>query len=498
VTWLDPPASGADASAPGALALDDLERTRTRVEMAERVARATHALRDELGLAPDDHVAQLAGNRVELVELCLGALVAGVWMTPINWHLAPDEIAYQLDDSGAQVLFVDPEHRELAERAVDDRRITVIEIGDELDDLLARQSDAPPTLDGPPGGNMFYTSGTTGQPKGVKRARPPTVAASLAGLRSSGAVLGLDGRGPHLVTGPLYHAAPLGFAVMDLLAGAPLVLTARFDTSEVLELITSRQVRNSHLVPTMCVRLLALSDDERTAFDPSSLRTVLHGAAPIAESVKRRMIEWWGPVFVEYWGGSEGGVVTLIDSEDWLRHPGSVGRPTPGHEVVADDEGVLWCRKGDARLFEYHGAPEKTDAAHAADGAYSLGDIGSVDDEGYVYLSDRKSNMIISGGVNVYPAEVEVVLIDHPAVRDVAVFGIPDDEWGESVKGAVELADGYVASADLERDILAFGAEQLAKFKVPRSLDFEDALPRHDTGKLYTRLLKARYWPDSG
>jgi long-chain acyl-CoA synthetase len=201
-------------------------------------------------------------------------------------------------------------------------------------------------------------------------------------------------------------------------------------------------------------------------------------------------------VFVEFWGGSVGGVVTLIDSDVWLRHPGSVGRPTPGHEVVADDEGVLWCSKGDGRLFEYHGAPEKTDAAHAADGAYSLGDIGSVDDEGYVYLSDRKSNMIISGGVNIYPAEVEAVLIDHPAVRDVAVFGIPDDEWGESVKGAVELADGYVASADLERDILAFGAERLAKFKVPRSLDFEDALPRHDTGKLYTRLLKARYWPD--
>jgi long-chain acyl-CoA synthetase len=283
---------------------------------------------------------------------------------------------------------------------------------------------------------------------------------------------------------------------MDLVAGASMVITPRFDARETLELIEARAVRNSHLVPTMCVRLLALPDDERARYDLSSLHTVLHGAAPISPSVKRRMIEWWGPVLVEYWGGSEGGVVTLIGADDWLAHPGSVGRPTPGHEVFADDDGLLWCRRrGPGRAFEYHQAVEKTDAAHDESDAYTLGDIGSIDDEGYVYLSDRKSHMIISGGVNIYPAEVEAVLADHPAVRDVAVFGIPDEEWGESVKAAVELEPDVAPSPELEADILAFGRTRLARFKVPRSVDFEDALPRHDTGKLFTRLLKERYWP---
>jgi long-chain acyl-CoA synthetase len=459
------------------------------------VAQIARLLRDELGVDRDEHVAMLSGNRVEFVELCLGSLVAGVWMTPINWHLAPDEVAYQLSDSGARVLFVDPEHADLAARAADGIDVRLVSMGEELDGLVAHHDRARPETARRPGGNMFYTSGTTGRPKGVKRTRAATVDAALEGQVAAGAPLGLDGSGPHLVTGPLYHAAPLGFAVMDLLAGAPVVVTPRFDATGLLELIGSLDVRHTHLVPTMCVRLLDLPDAERARFDPSPLRTVLHGAAPIAESVKRRMIDWWGPVLVEYWGGSEGGVVTVIDSEEWLAHPGSVGRPTPSHEVFADSDGLLWCRRGSTRVFSYHGAPDKTDVAHDDTDAYTLGDIGRIDDEGYVYLSDRQSNMIISGGVNVYPAEVEAALGEHPAVLDVAVFGIPDDEWGESVKAAVELAPGHDVSPELESDILAFGRERLARFKVPRSIDFEEALPRHDTGKLYTRLLKDRYWP---
>ena len=236
---------------------------------------------------------------------------------------------------------------------------------------------------------------------------------------------------------------------------------------------------------------------------------VLHGAAPVSPAVKRRMIEWWGEVLVEYWGGTEGGTCTLVDSADWLAHPGTVGKPLPSWEVFAVDDagrrlptgedGLLYSRhKQVMDFFEYHGAPEKTAEAYLEPGAFTLGDVGHVDADGYVYLADRKSNMIISGGVNIYPAEIEQVLQEHPAVADVGVFGIPDDEWGESVKAAVELRPGFEPSRELEAEILAFGREQLAGYKVPRSIDFEPELPRHPTGKLFVRQLRERYWADRG
>jgi long-chain acyl-CoA synthetase len=258
------------------------------------------------------------------------------------------------------------------------------------------------------------------------------------------------------------------------------------------------------MVPTMFVRLLAIDDRCRSEADTSSLSLVLHGAAPVAAHVKERMIDWWGEVLVEYWGATEGGVCTLVGSAEWLAHRGTVGRPTAAFEVYAvddegrrlgpDETGVLYCRhKQLERPFVYHGDADKTAAAYR-DGAFTTGDIGRVDADGYVYLSDRKSNMIISGGVNIYPAEVEQALSAHPAVADLGVFGIPDDEWGEQVKAAIELRDGFTASAELEADILAFAREHLAAYKVPRSIDFEARLPRHPTGKLYTRLLRDRYW----
>jgi long-chain acyl-CoA synthetase len=320
-------------------------------------------------------------------------------------------------------------------------------------------------------------------------------------------LLGLDGQGPHLVTGPLYHAAPLGFAAIDLANGAELVLMPRWDEAQCLRLIEERSVRNSHVVPTMCVRLLRLPEEVRAAFDPSSLSTVLHGAAPIAPSTKARMIEWWGPVLTEYWGSTEGGVFTLVDSEAWLTKPGTVGKAIPSYEVFAvgaDGErlpagevGTLYTRnRVTDEVFEYHQAEEKTAAAHLAPGTFTMGDVGHVDDDGYVFLSDRLSNMIISGGVNIYPAEIEQALIEHPAVADVAVFGIPDDDWGEQVKAAVELAPGYEPSPELEQELILFARQRLAGFKVPRSVDFEEELPRHPTGKLYTRLLRDKYWTD--
>jgi long-chain acyl-CoA synthetase len=352
---------------------------------------------------------------------------------------------------------------------------------------------------------MIYTSGTTGRPKGVKRARTATVREALSSAVAAGRTLGLDGSGPHLVTGPLYHAAPLLFAVYDMLAGAPVVVMPRWDARGALELIEARGVRHTHLVPTMFVRMLRLPADVRAAFDPSSLAVVLHGAAPIPADVKRAMIEWWGPVLVEYWGATESGVATLASSADWLAHPSTVGKATASFEVFAVDDagarlppgevGTLCLRhKKLTQPFEYHLARAKTGEAYLDDGGFTIGDIGRVDADGYVYLADRKSHTIISGGVNIYPAEVEAVLQRHPAVADVAVFGIPDDEWGEQVKAAVELVDGFTPSQALADELIGFARMHLAAYKAPRSIDFEARLPRHPTGKLYTRLLREPYW----
>jgi len=490
------------AADPHGLAVDDGSRRRGWAELRDRSIRVARFLREEAGVGPEDHVAVLMQNRVEYVELILGAIMAGVWITPINWHLSRAEIEYVVADSGAKLLFSDPDHAEVA-RAVS--AAPVLLAGGDLDVALAAASDEPLEPDGPAGGNMIYTSGTTGRPKGVKRARPATLAAGMANLETLGRNIGLDGSGPHLVTGPMYHAAPLMFAIYDNANGAPIVILPRFDAAEALDVIAERAIVHTHLVPTMFVRLLRLPDARRAAFRAPKLDLVLHGAAPVSVAVKRRMIEWWGECFVEYWGATEGGVNTLIDSADWLAHPGSVGRALPAFEIFAADAsgrrldagetGDLYCRhRTSARPFEYHGDPEKTAAAYLEPHVFTIGDIGRVEADGYVYLADRKSSTIISGGVNIYPVEVEQVVHEHPAVADVAVFGIPDDEWGESVKAAVELAPGFSESPELAAEIIAFARERLAGYKVPRSIDFEAELPRHPTGKLYTRRLRDRYW----
>ncbi|MBI2706129.1 MAG: AMP-binding protein [Actinobacteria bacterium] len=488
---------------PDALAVDDLTQRRTWAELADRTTRLAHLVRTGFGVAPGERVAAIMGNRVDYVELVLASLFGGVFTTAVNWHLTADEAAFILDDADARVVFTDAEHEAVAREAAGARPVVVV--GHHLSDALDASSTERFPLDAPAGGTMFYTSGTTGRPKGVKRAVQSTVRDQLRAMDIAGTLLGLDGRGPHLVTGPLYHAAPLGFAVMDLMNGAPLIVMPRWDEQQALELIDQRDVRTTHLVPTMFVRLLRLPHGVREKHALDSLRVVLHGAAPVSEAVKRRMIDWWGPVLVEYWGASEGGVVTLVDSDDWLTHPGTVGRPTRSHEVFAADEtgevlprgevGQLWCKNlVQPAVFEYHDDPERTALAFREPGVYTIGDLGWVDDDGYVYLADRASNMIISGGVNIYPAEVEHVLIEHPAVVDVAVFGIPDDEWGESVKAAVELDEKFAPTPETELAILSFGRERLAGYKVPRSIDFEAKLPRQPTGKIYTRLLKEKYW----
>jgi long-chain acyl-CoA synthetase len=487
------------------VALDDGTRRRTREELADRTARFAHLLRDGLGLAPGMHAALLIGNRVEAVEGVLAAIHAGIWMTPVNWHLTPEEVAYVVRDSGARVLFTDPQHLTTA-RAAAAEGTTVLVAGDELDLALASASDQPMPLAGPAGGNMIYTSGTTGRPKGVRRAVPATLGAALDAQRAYARSIACDGSGPHLVTGPLYHAAPLMFAIYDGACGAPIHVLPRWDEREALSWLAEREVHHTHLVPTMFVRLLKrLSEEERAAFRAPALHTVLHGAAPIAPEVKRRMLAWWGPILYEYWGGTEGGVTTFIDSEQWVAHPGTVGRALPHFEVFAVDEsgrrlppgaeGALYARhERTENLFAYHEDAAKTAAAFLDPHTHTLGDVGSVDEEGFVHLADRKSNMIISGGVNIYPAEIEAVLQEHPAVADVAVFGIPDDEWGEQVKAAVELMPESQASPALADELIAFARARLAAYKAPRSVDFELALPRTPAGKLYVRRLRDPYW----
>ena len=490
---------------PDALALDDGTRRRSFGELGDRVTRLARWLRDDLGLGPEDHAALLLGNRVEGVELIHAAIAAGVWMTPINHHLTAEEIAYVVADAGARVLVTDPEHEATARAAAGEAPVVVA--GSELDACAAAASDAPVDLDGPAGGNMIYTSGTTGRPKGVKRRRPESLRKALAGQEAYARSIALDGSGPHLVTGPLYHAAPLMFAVYDQQLGAPILILPRFDARETLRMLREREVHHTHLVPTMFVRLLRLPESERAAFQAPALHTVLHGAAPVSEAVKQRMIDWWGPVLYEYWGGTEGGVTTFCDSAEWRSHPGTVGRVLPQFEVFAVDdagrrlppgeEGVLYSRhRTTPRFFAYHDAPRKTAEAYLPEDphAFTLGDVGRVDAEGFVYLADRRSHTIISGGVNIYPAEIEKVLHEHPAVADVAVFGVPDEEWGEQVKAVVEPLPGHAPGAELAEAIRAFARGRLAGYKVPRSVDFVDALPRTPAGKVRVRELREPYW----
>ncbi len=488
---------------PEGLALDDGTRRRSWAELADRCARIARFLRESAGLAATDRVAVLMESRAEAVELVIGAVLAGVWVVPVNWHLAPDEVAHVLRDSDAKLVVTDSRFEGLA-RASGAREVLLA--GDDLDRALASASDAPPDLAGPAGATLIYTSGTSGRPKGVLRARPSTLRDALAQQQAAGRRIGLDGAGPHLVTGPLYHAAPLLFAIYDQANGAPMIVMPRWDERAALSLLAEREIAHTHLVPTMFVRLLRLPPEERAAFRAPRLSLVLHGAAPVGIDVKRRMIDWWGPILVEYWGGTEGGVTTTVDSHDWLAHPGTVGRALPGFEVFAVDdqaqrlapgaEGLLCARsEAQARPFEYLGDAVKTSAAYVAPGVFTLGDVGRVDEGGWVYLTDRKSNMIISGGVNIYPAEVERVLAQHPAVADVGVFGVPDEEWGETVRAAVELVPGMNPSPELAGELRTFARERLAAYEVPRAIDFEPSLPRDTTGKLYVRRLRERHVP---
>jgi long-chain acyl-CoA synthetase len=484
-------------------------RAITRGELLAACNRVVHGLRAQ-GLEHGDCIATLLPNGAPAVEVLLAAMQAGWYITPINTNLAAPEIAYILADSGARALVGHAAYADKCIRAADAAGLPAegrISVGDipgfrAYADLVEGQPDARPQ-DRLAGQFMQYTSGTTGRPKGIKRDLAPIDPDTMARLIASHLArfdITPNGDHVHLCTSPMYHTAPLAFSYFSLNFEHAVVLMARWDPEVALQLIERHRVTTTHMVPTQFHRLLLLPEELRSRYDVSSLRHVLHAAAPCPIDVKRKMFEWWGPVIYEYYGASEGGGA-LVKPEAWLRHPGTVGRAWEGADIrILDDEGAE-CppgRPGTVYMkllqdFAYKGDEEKTRAGRRG-GFFTVGDVGYLNDEGYLFLCDRKIDMIISGGVNIYPAEVEAALFAHPKVGDAAVFGIPDDDWGEQVKAVVEPAPGIAPGPDLEREILDHCGERLAKYKCPRTVDFTDAMPRDPNGKLYKRTLRDPSW----
>jgi len=498
--------------------------TLTYRQLDERSNQVAHLLRS-MGLGPGDHMALFMENQIRFMEIVWGALRSGIYITAINSFLSPEEVAYIIDDCDARLVVtsrakadvvtaIDPATTPGVERwlmtdgvpASDSDRGLGAAI-EPYEDVVGRQPIGP-IADEQPGFPMLYSSGTTGRPKGVKRPLPehgidelePRVAIFFTDRYRYGPAM------TYLSPAPLYHAAPLTFSTAVHRVGGTLVIMERFDAAECLGAIEHFEITHSQFVPTMFIRMLKLDDADRLAPDLSTLEVAIHAAAPCPVPIKHQMIEWWGPILLEYYAGSEGNGATFIDSHEWLERPGSVGIPRAGAIHICDDEGnelpagetggVYFSGAG---TYEYYKDPEKTEAAKLPGGRTTLGDIGYVDEDGYLYLTDRKAHMIISGGVNIYPQEIEDQLVTHPAVADVAVFGVPDPEMGEQVKAVVQTVDGIAGDSttdnpELAGQLIAFCREHIAHYKCPRSVDFVDELPRLPTGKLYKRILRDRYW----
>jgi long-chain acyl-CoA synthetase len=500
---------------PDEIALADEEGVTTWRELDERVDRLAGALLAS-GLSAGDAIAVHSANRREYFEVMAAAGHIGLRYVLVNWHWAAQELGYVLRDAGVRTLFTDPAFAAQAGEAVEGLDLpTRIAFGDGIpgftpyEEFLATgpAGEPEPQVMGSP---MFYTSGTTGRPKGVSRKRSIVgMPVDVLALAADGfaKTFSLPGDARTLLAGPVYHSAQWMFSYLAFMSGSSVVMRRAFDPAETLRLIDEHAITNVHLVPTQFVRLLRLDPAARQAFSGDSLAAVWHGAAPCSPQVKRQMIDWLGPVVNEYYGSTEAGVNTIIAAEQWLAKPGSVGRPQPTTEIrILDSDGVpvgqgqqgeIWFRYANGDDVEYWGDPDKTASIHRTGGLFTTGDIGYFDEDGYLFLCDRAIDMIISGGVNIYPAEIEHVLITHPAVRDVAVFGIPDDEYGEQVKAAVELVEGIEATGELPGELMAYCRTSLAGYKVPRSIDFLPELPRTPTGKLYKRLLRAPYWQEA-
>jgi len=474
---------------------------------ADRLARGLRAA----GLQPGDAVAVALPNGAEAAEVFAAAMQSGLCYVPLNWHLTAGELAYILDNCGARAV-VGHERFAVAigeaARQVDVRLRVAVGRVDGFRPLaeIADAGDSSPEPDRRAGQVLFYTSGTTGHPKGVRKRLPPVDPervglASGIGLAVPDLATALGSDAVSLVGGPLYHAAPLAALAGGLDSGAEVVLMERWTPEGFLDLVARHRVTQATMVPTMFHRLLSLPDEVRLAADVSSLRSIMHAGAPCPVDVKRRMIDWLGPIIVEGYSSTEG-AGTMVTSEEWLARPGTVGRPSPGVVLkIVDDDGNE-CPPGvPGRVFlsqalwefEYLGDADQTRANRRGD-LFTVGDIGYVDEDGYLYLCDRVAQVIISGGVNIYPAEVEAILLEHPAVADVAVIGAPNDEWGEEVRAVVQPQPGHDASGRLERELIEHCRARIAHFKCPVAVDFVDDLGRDPNGKLRKGPIRDRYW----
>jgi long-chain acyl-CoA synthetase len=498
------------------------ERRRSDAEVADRAGRIAGGLQ-RMGVGQGDSVCVLMRNDIAFIEAAYAVMQLGAYAVPLNWHFKPDEVGYVLKDSGTRVLIghadllhplrgaasVDvtilslpppPEIR--SSYTIDPDRLAQPDGAIDLEGWLARQ----PAYDGPvlpQPQNMIYTSGTTGHPKGVRRNAPtPEQAASMERLRRM--VFGLKPGVRALVPGPLYHSAPNSFGLRAGRLGGALVLMPRFEPEEFLRLIEDEKIDTIFMVPTMFIRLVKLPQAVRDRYDVSSLRHVIHAAAPCPPEVKRAMIEWWGPVIYEFYGSTESSAVTLANSQDALAKPGTVGRVAPGAELrfVGDDGqwlppgaiGEIYSRLAANPDFTYHNKPDKR-AEIERDGFITSGDVGYVDADGYVFICDRKRDMVISGGVNIYPAEIEAALHGLAGVHDCAVFGVPDDEFGETLMAVVEPQPGEALDiATIRAGLKA----RLADYKVPRHIEIGTNLPREDSGKIFKRRLRDPFWLRAG
>lgn len=498
------------AEHPDAIALTD-ERTQISwLALADMVRRGANGLLAWVGPTPM-RVAIYANNSAEAVVAYLAALRAGVCSVPVNFHLTTEETAYILADSGASVLFVGPEN---AERGLEAAKLAGVAhvlawrcdmpSVASFEEWLRNSPDAEPSSDMPAVPHLHYTSGTTGKPKGVET--PPTmfpehvtVAQAFAEFEAEVNGFGFDG--PGLAISPLYHTSPLR-AVRLLAGGAPLVSMERFDAEGMLRAVEYHRVSTINMTPTHFVRLLALPEAVRRKYDVTSLRRVRHTGAPCPTHIKRAMIEWFGPVIIEVYGATESGPTTSITSAEWLDHPGSVGRCVAQFEVEVRSEGgdavlgpgevgVLYFRDKTGRGIRYFNDAEKTASVHIAPGVFTLGEMGYVDADGYVFLTDRVSDMIVSGGVNIYPVEIEHALIEHPAIHDVAVIGVPNEDMGEEVMALLVLEPN--AEAPSQTDLDAFCRARIAGYKRPRRYRVVDEIGRNALGKINKKALRAQF-----
>jgi long-chain acyl-CoA synthetase len=462
-----------------------------------------------LGLVKGDHIAFMLENRHEFLEICWAAQRAGLIFTPISSHLQSDETAYILQNCGAKLFIASSAVAEVAAAAAGavpelEARLMLDAIRpgfESWEEALSLQPEEP-VADEANGVPMLYSSGTTGKPKGVFV--PPAsddVNAPHMLAPSLGAAFGFGEETVYLSPAPLYHAAPLHYNMMNLYLGGTSVIMEKFDAERALALIEEHRVTHSQWVPIMFVRMLKLPEEVREKYDVSSMQFAIHAAAPCPIETKERMIDWWGPVIVEYYAASEAVGATLVDSQQWLAHKGTVGRPLVGEVHVVDEEGrelppgeigTIYFSGPDVS-FEYHNEPEKTRESYNERGWATTGDVGYVDEEGYLYLTDRKHFTIISGGVNIYPQEVENLLITHDKVADVAVFGVPNAEYGEEVKAVVQPRNWADATDEVAFELAEWLRDRLSHIKLPRSIDFHPELPRLDNGKLYKRRLVEEY-----